>query len=204
MTLDGYENVWHFGYYFKYGTSDYLSYQIMDFKADKPDQLEAFAKLSADWFEKEFLTFDYVIRMLGSKETIATKSNRMRTVALAIANATDAQYHPLLIKKNRATKSLKMLGRASRQAELEGVFEINEPVDLNGKRVLVVDDVTTTGTSFEAIAATLKAAYPTVQLYGYALTRTHDYGDGGIKENEPDTVAIYKAALAAVQAAKKK
>jgi len=203
MDIDGYEAVWHFGYYFKYGESDYLSYQMMDFKADKEDQVEAFARLSADWFADEFLTFDYVIRVLSSKETIAQKPNRVRTVAIAIAKETGAQYHPLIIKKNKETRSLKGMGRASRQAELAGVYELHEEVDLDGKRVLIVDDVTTTGTSFEAIAVPLKEAYPEVELFGYAIMRTHGKGDDGIEENDKDTVDIYKAALAAVRAKKK-
>src|ERR1700744_6057093 len=105
VDYDGYEHIWHFGYYFKSGYSDYLSKQIMDFKVDKPDQVEAFAKVSADWFQAQGLTFDYVIRVLGSNETTATKPNRVREVALAIADHTEAIYHPLILKKNRATRS---------------------------------------------------------------------------------------------------
>lgn len=203
--LDDYETVWYFGYYFRYGdgNSDYLSHQIMDFKANHVDQVSAFSRLAGELFADEGIQFDYVMRILSSKETTATQANQVRHIAIAITKATGAQYIPMTVKKNRETRSLKGMGLAGRRQELDGVYEINSPIDLDGKSVLVVDDVTTTGTSFEAIARTLKEAYPDVLLYGFALVKTHGYGDGGIVGNDQEAVDKYNATLAAVKAKKK-
>ena len=71
------------------------------------------------------LKFDYVIRTLGSSETTALKSAKLRPLAIAIADAVSAKYLPRLLKKKKVTTPLHRLpDLASRKAEMDGVFEI--------------------------------------------------------------------------------
>lgn len=59
-----------------------------------------------------------------------------------------------LVSKKEHTKSQKKLNAAARKRNLKGVFSVTERLD--GRRVLVIDDVYTTGSTMDAIASALK------------------------------------------------
>lgn len=48
--------------------------------------------------------------------------------------------------------------RKERLTQLEGMFYVRKPAHVHGQRILLVDDVVTTGTTIHECAATLKAA----------------------------------------------
>lgn len=82
-------------------------------------------------------------------------------------NQTEEIFGEWLAKKNlppknflmrtRATPKLYNLGKAERQKVLSGVFAPIEPVDLRGQKILLVDDIFTTGTTCRECAAVLKS-----------------------------------------------
>lgn len=193
---DGFEKVWYMGYYFRWPTSDYMSKQIMDFKRGDLQPREAFSDLAAQEFSLLGGRFDYATRVLGSKEMVAQKGNKVAAIAIKIFNSNADHYHPNLVKKNRLTRELKYLNKEQRKAELEGVYEIYDQIDLNHKKVLVVDDVFTFGTSFEAIAEVLKKRNPDVRLFGFALVHNWHKGENGIFINEADFISRYNKAYA--------
>lgn len=201
MTLKSFEcpNLivgWYLYYYFRYPSGDYLSHQIMDFKADKDLQIQTFSQLAAEALAETDWTFDYVVRALGSKEITATKPNRVREIAKAIADKMHATYIPQLLKKKKATKPFK--GGLSKQAridQLEDVYEINVEYDLNDKSVLIVDDISTTGTTFEVIAGVIKAKYPKARVYGFSLAKTTYKIKGELEGNTKEDVDEYKSQL---------
>jgi predicted amidophosphoribosyltransferase len=185
--------VWHLYYYFKYPSGDYLSHQLMDFKADYEQQIKTFSQLSSDAFGKTEWTFDFVTRALGSKETTATKPNRVREVAVAIADRMHALYIPQLLKKSKKTRAFKGgLSKQQRVEEIANVYEINEDRDLNDKSILIVDDISTTGTTFEVIAAVIQAKYPKARIYGFCLARTMAKTKGILEGNDKESIGEYK------------
>lgn len=187
---------WYLYYYFKYPSGDYLSHQLMDFKADKENQLKTFSQLAAEAFGETDWTFDYVVRALGSKEITPTKPNRVREVAKAIADRMHATYIPELLKKNKATKAFKGgLSRQSRIEQMEDVYEINVEYELNDKSVLIVDDISTTGTTFEVIAGVIKAKYPKARIYGFSLAKTTYKIKGELEGNLKEDIEEYKIEL---------
>jgi ComF family protein len=61
------------------------------------------------------------------------------------------------LRRARYTKSQAGLTEAARRENLRGSFRIHRPEQVSGKRVLLIDDVFTTGATMRAAAAILKA-----------------------------------------------
>lgn len=80
--------------------------------------------------------------------------NQSEELARRVASELKLPYVPLLARSGH-THQLGA-GRAERLAQVQGVFRAIEPLD--GIRVLVVDDVVTTGATVSACAEELRAA----------------------------------------------
>jgi ComF family protein len=75
------------------------------------------------------------------------------------------------VSRRIATKPQWALGREERAKNLEEAFELSVPrKEIEGRRFLLVDDVCTSGSSFEACAKVLNAA-GAAGVGGYALVR---------------------------------
>jgi len=77
-------------------------------------------------------------------------------IASAAARALPCALAPLL-ERTRAVPALHTLGRAERRRVMDRVFAVRAGVELP-QRVILVDDIWTSGATFEAAAATLQAA----------------------------------------------
>ena len=82
-------------------------------------------------------------------------------------NQTEKIFEEFLAKKNlplknilsrtQPTPKLYSFGKAEREKILDGVFAPIESVDLRGKKILIVDDIFTTGTTCKECAKVLKS-----------------------------------------------
>ena len=77
-------------------------------------------------------------------------------IAAAAARALPCAAAPLL-ERTRAVQALHTLGRVERRRVMDRVFAVRAGVKLP-QRVILVDDIWTSGATFEAAAATLRAA----------------------------------------------
>ena len=68
------------------------------------------------------------------------------------------QYN--VLRKNRKTNRQTSLNRKQRLKNLKGAFETKKGCKIRGKRVLIIDDVYTTGATANACAAALKKECP--------------------------------------------
>lgn len=84
--------------------------------------------------------------------------NQSSALADALAEALGAPRLEGALRRVRATEPQARLGPARRRANLAGAFAIERPARLRGRRVLLVDDVITTGATLDAALAALHDA----------------------------------------------
>lgn len=84
--------------------------------------------------------------------------NQSAALADALAEAVAGPRLPGALRRLRATPPQARLGRAARRANLAGAFAAVRPAALRGRRILLVDDVVTTGATLDAALAALHDA----------------------------------------------
>jgi ComF family protein len=97
---------------------------------------------------------------LHARRLIARRFNQSAELARAIARAERLAYAPLCLRRKRATRSQVGLGPAERLENVRGAFEVTagREAEVRGRRVLLVDDVFTTGATVSAATRALKRA----------------------------------------------
>jgi ComF family protein len=95
--------------------------------------------------------------------------NQATFLALPVALAAGLPYTPGALKKIRSTRSQVGLNAQERKDNVAGAF-VADPARVQGKKVLVIDDVTTTGATIQACAAALLQSGAS-QVYGLTLAR---------------------------------
>ena len=82
--------------------------------------------------------------------------NQSALVARALAASTASTFAPRTLERRRETEQQARLGRAARGENTLGAFALRRPVV--GRRVVLVDDVVTTGATVRACLAAFRAA----------------------------------------------
>ena len=84
--------------------------------------------------------------------------NQAERLAAHLGTATKIPLNRRLLRRVTATATQTLLTRQQRAANMRGAFAIRPGVRLNGERVILVDDVFTTGATTSACAQVLLAA----------------------------------------------
>lgn len=132
---------------FKYSSKTYLANEFSDILRDKYKSLN--------------LDMDYITTIPSSKKRIQKRGyNHTELLAGHLAKKINLPYTKPLIKI-KETKPLASLNPLERFLEINGAFQIDEKtLNLDYKRILLIDDILTTGTTAVEVARTLKETYP--------------------------------------------
>lgn len=163
----------HAAYYHaaRVGYQDIISRSLHDFKDGCEPQTTRWVSLAAPLVGKE-LKFDIIVRALGSNEDSASGDTPLDKLCAAIAVSSGAAYVPERLLKVAPVRALTTLGgRAARQKELQGAYTFDAKDLPANVRVLVVDDLATTGATLEAIADAIREAHAGADVACFTLAR---------------------------------
>jgi ComF family protein len=95
---------------------------------------------------------------LARRRLLARRFNQAAILAREVARLTGLAYEPLLLERTRATESQVGLTRDQRRRNVSGAFAVPERrrADIEGKSILLIDDVLTTGSTVGACARVLR------------------------------------------------
>ena len=152
-SLANFDSAYSFGSYegplrnlihlFKYGKVETLASPLAAFLASalpREEQVDLVIAMPAHWRKKWERGF-----------------NQAELLAQPVARRYGLKLSQNL-RRSRYTKAQAGLTEAERQKNLKGSFVVRRPSELAGKRILLVDDVFTTGATLRAAAEALKGA----------------------------------------------
>lgn len=103
--------------------------------------------------------FDIIIAVPSTKKAIRKRGYDIaHLLARELSHLTSVSYAQNALIKKYNTKKQATLSAQKRQSNLIGAFDINNKIALAGKRVLLVDDIITTGSTLNECAKELLLA----------------------------------------------
>ena len=140
---------------------DFSKKLILDFKFhDRTDLASLLAKMLYVAGEDIFRSgVDIIIPVpLHYTRLIWRKYNQSSLLATELSKLTGISSNNFILRKARRTKPQVECNGAARLSNLRGAFVVKNPSLIQGKRILLIDDVLTTGATLRECALALKRA----------------------------------------------
>lgn len=100
--------------------------------------------------------FDYVISVPMTKKRLRERGyDQSGALAAGLAEMLASEYYPDAVKKIYETEKQHGLSYIFRKGNLAGVFDVTDPSRIQGKTVLLCDDVSTSGETLDECAKML-------------------------------------------------
>lgn len=117
------------------------------------------------------VTADLVIPVPLHPRRLADRGyNQAALLARSVADHLQVPFAPRALERQRQTAQQARLGRAERQENMAEAFKVRDPRSIQGKSVIIVDDVLTTGATLLACRQALSRAGAR-QILGVCLAR---------------------------------
>jgi ComF family protein len=140
------------------GYDGFIKNIVYRFKNGDKYLYEPMGEIIVQTLIKENVKCDIIVSVPLSQKVLKKRGyNQSALLAQKISETTDMPYKDAVIK-TRETDFQKNLTARERRKNIENAFEVSDKQAIQGKTVLAVDDVITTGTTLSEIAATLKKA----------------------------------------------
>jgi ComF family protein len=126
---------------------------------DRPDLARPLGHLLRRAAREAGLSIDVVVPVpLHPRRLVERGYNQAALLARAAAVELDAQLSTRALARVRGTAQQARLGREARRVNMAGAFEVRDAGAVRGRRVLLVDDVETTGATLKVCREALLAA----------------------------------------------
>lgn len=133
-------------YRFKYGgKQEYASFYVMHA-----------VKNYGKWIEQEKIDLIIPVPMYRKKEKMRGY-NQAAVFAKALSKTIGIPYSRKLVTRTKNTEPQKLLNDVERKNNLKNAFKVEENI-VKYRRILLVDDIYTTGSTIDAIASEIKKA----------------------------------------------
>lgn len=120
--------------------------------------LDVFSEYLFLAYSKNYINADVICCVPMTEKSFKKRGyNQSKILAQNLANMTGVPFSDCVVKTKETTRQAK-LKREDRLKNLVGVFKVTNKNVVKDKRVLIVDDVSTTGATSEALAQKLKKA----------------------------------------------
>ncbi len=122
----------------------------------------------------KFQNIDYVIPLpLHPKKERSRGFNQSYWIAKGVAEAMRIELDNNLVSRVINNPPQAKLSKDKRETNVEGIFRVSFPERLANKRVLLVDDVATTGATISSLVREINSVSPTTIVSVIALSATN-------------------------------
>ena len=154
-------------------SQDINSKMLLKFKDSDKEAIQFWSrKLISSAIIEKLSNVDIIIRVLGHDELSSlNKNSPLDKLCKLLAKEIPCSFNPSLLTKKRKNKSLKFLNKSKRSSELKNIYHFNK-FGMNDFNILVMDDITTTGSTFKEISRSIKENSPNANIYFLVLGHT--------------------------------
>ena len=118
-----------------------------------------FAKLLADFYTSHKLDYDILIPIPLSKEKYLKRGfNQCELICDFLSKRVSVPVNNVILFKVKDTKDQHLLSKSERSRNLNSAFEARTREELLNKKILIVDDLLTSGYTLQEAIVTLKKA----------------------------------------------
>lgn len=95
---------------------------------------------------------------LHRSRLVQRRFNQSALLARSVSKRCSVRFEPHLLLRSKNTPTQGGLSAKGRRRNVQGAFEVSNPDQLSGCRIVLIDDVMTTGATLDACSRTLKRA----------------------------------------------
>lgn len=172
-----FEESWYLCYYVPYPEhkkADIVTNALIDFKEGEDYAVDAWTSIVVQELKAKGIKFDIVVRALSSKELKASGDKPMDHLGKNLVANIGGVYLPAALTKTAVTTPMHKIKKAvDRASELDGKYKcgFKTTVPANS-RILILDDISTSGTTLTKIREAIIAKVPTAKIHVLTLGRT--------------------------------